>query len=118
MRSARLVVCFAILLSAGLAADHLRRVWDESGGTDGFASIEVEPNLADDTDATLARARELWAKLGRPNVMIKIPATPAGIPAVEAAIADGINVNVTLIFSLDRHKAVIEAYLGAPADAS
>jgi len=95
----------------GDAADVLRRVYDEAGGTDGFASIEVEPNLADDTDATLARARELWAKLGRPNVMIKIPATPAGIPAVQAAIADGINVNVTLMFSVDVYREVARAYV-------
>ena len=95
----------------GDAADVLRRVYDEAGGTDGFASIEVEPNLSDDTDATLARARELWAALGRPNVMIKIPATPAGIPAVQAAIADGINVNVTLMFSVDVYREVARAYV-------
>ena len=95
----------------GDAADVLRRVYDEADGTDGFASIEVEPNLADDTDATLARARELWAQLGRPNVMIKIPATPAGIPAVQAAIADGINVNVTLMFSVDVYREVARAYV-------
>jgi len=95
----------------GDAADILRRVYDESGGTDGFASIEVEPDLADDTDATLARARELWARLDRPNIMIKIPATPAGIPAVEAAIADGINVNVTLMFSVDVYRQVAQAYV-------
>ena len=95
----------------GDAADVLRRVYDESGGTDGFASIEVEPDLADDSDATLARARELWAKLDRPNVFIKIPATPAGIPAIEAAIADGINVNVTLMFSVDVYRQVARAYI-------
>jgi transaldolase len=95
----------------GDAADVLRRIYDESGGTDGFASIEVEPDLADDSDATLARARELWAKLGRPNVFIKIPATPAGIPAIEAAIADGINVNVTLMFSVDVYRQVARAYI-------
>jgi transaldolase len=95
----------------GDAADVLRRVYDEADGADGFASIEVEPNLADDTDATLARARELWAQLGRPNVMIKIPATPAGIPAVQAAIADGINVNVTLMFSVDVYREVARAYV-------
>ena len=95
----------------GDAADVLWRVYDEANGTDGFASIEVEPNLSDDTDATLARARELWAKLSRPNVMIKIPATPAGIPAVQAAIADGINVNVTLMFSVDVYREVARAYV-------
>jgi transaldolase len=95
----------------GDAADVLRRVYDEADGTDGFASIEVEPNLADDTDATLARARELWATLGRPNVMIKIPATPAGIPAVQAAIAEGININVTLMFSVDVYREIARAYV-------
>ncbi|HEX7173534.1 MAG TPA: transaldolase [Candidatus Limnocylindria bacterium] len=95
----------------GDAADVLRRVYDESGGTDGFASIEVEPDLAEDSDATLARARDLWAKLDRPNVFIKIPATPAGVPAIEAAIADGINVNVTLMFSVDVYRQVARAYV-------
>ena len=95
----------------GDAADVLRRVYDASGGTDGFASIEVEPDLAEDTDATLARARELWARLDRPNIMIKIPATPAGIPAVQAAIAEGINVNVTLMFSVDVYREIARAYV-------
>jgi transaldolase len=95
----------------GDAADHLRRVYDEAGGTDGFASIEVEPNLADDTDATVARARELWSRLDRPNVLIKIPATPAGIPAVEDAIAEGISVNVTLMFSVEVYERVARAYI-------
>ena len=95
----------------GDAADVLRRVYDESGGTDGFASIEVEPDLADDTDATLARARELWARLDRPNIFIKIPATEAGIPAVEGAISAGINVNVTLMFSVEVYERVARAYI-------
>jgi transaldolase len=96
----------------GDAADRLRRVYDASDGADGFASIEVEPNLAGDTNATLARARELWRLLGRRNVFIKIPATPAGIPAIEAAIADGINVNVTLMFSVEAYREVAMAYIG------
>lgn len=95
----------------GDAADVLRRVYDESGGTDGFASIEVEPDLADDTDGTLARARELWSALRRPNVFVKIPATEAGIPAIEAAIAEGINVNVTLMFSVEVYTRVARAYI-------
>jgi transaldolase len=95
----------------GAAADHLRRVYDESGGTDGFASIEVEPDLADDTDATVARARELWTRLDRPNVLIKIPATEAGIPAVEAAIGEGISVNVTLMFSVEVYERIARAYI-------
>ncbi|MGI8928840.1 MAG: transaldolase [Candidatus Limnocylindrales bacterium] len=95
----------------GDAADVLRRVYDESNGTDGFASIEVEPDLADDTDATLARARDLWARLDRPNIFIKIPATEAGIPAVEGAIAAGISVNVTLMFSVEVYERVARAYI-------
>ena len=95
----------------GDAADVLRTVHDASDGADGFASIEVEPNLAEDTDATLARARELWGRLDRPNVFIKIPATPAGVPAIEAAIAEGINVNVTLMFSVDVYREVARAYI-------
>ena len=95
----------------GDAADLLRRVYHESDGTDGFASIEVEPDLADDTDATIARARELWSRLARPNVFIKIPATEAGIPAIEAAIGEGINVNVTLMFSVDVYRRVAHAYI-------
>jgi transaldolase len=95
----------------GDAADVLRTVYDESDGADGFASIEVEPDLADDTDATVARARELWSRLERPNVFIKIPATEAGIPAIEAAIGAGINVNVTLMFSVEMYRRVARAYL-------
>jgi transaldolase len=95
----------------GDAADVLRRVHDESDGADGFASIEVEPDLAEDADGTLGRARELWARLDRPNVFIKIPATEAGIPAIENAIAEGINVNVTLMFSVDIYRRVARAYI-------
>lgn len=95
----------------GDAADVLREVYDAADGADGFVSIEVEPDLANDTDGTLARARELWSRLSRPNVFIKIPATPAGLPAIEAAIADGINVNVTLMFSVDVYRQVARAYI-------
>ena len=95
----------------GDAADVLRTVHDASDGADGFASIDVEPDLAQDADATLARARELWRRLERPNVFIKIPATEAGIPAIENAIAEGINVNVTLMFSVDIYKRVARAYI-------
>ena len=95
----------------GDAADVLRSVYDESGRTDGFASIEVEPDLSEDADATLARARELWSRLERPNVFIKIPATEAGIPAIENAIAEGINVNVTLMFSVEIYRRVARAYV-------
>ncbi len=95
----------------GDAADVLRRVYDEADGADGFASIEVEPDLSEDTDGTVARARELWSTLARPNVFIKIPATPAGIPAIETAIGEGINVNVTLMFSVEVYREVARAYI-------
>jgi transaldolase len=93
------------------AANLLRPVYDGANGADGLASIEVEPALAADTAATLARARELWAIVDRPNIFIKIPATPEGLPAVESAIAAGINVNVTLMFSVDVYRDVARAYL-------
>jgi len=93
------------------AADIFRPVYDASGGYDGRVSIEVSPDLADDTDATIAEAHRLWEKVDRQNVMIKIPATLAGLPAITAAIGAGISVNVTLIFSLDRYRGVIDAYL-------
>jgi transaldolase len=95
----------------GDAADVLRTVYDASDGADGFASIEVEPTLADDSQATLERARELWAKVGRPNIFVKIPATEAGLPAIEAAIGEGININVTLMFSVDVYRRVATAYI-------
>ena len=95
----------------GDAADVLRTVYDASDGADGYASIEVEPDLAEDAAQTLERARELWARLDRPNIFIKIPATRAGIPAIENAIADGINVNVTLMFSVEIYRSVARAYI-------
>jgi transaldolase len=95
----------------GDAADVLRRVYNGDDAADGYVSIEVEPDLADDSQATLERARHLWGRLGRPNVFVKIPATPAGLPAIEAAIADGINVNVTLMFSVDVYRDVARAYI-------
>ena len=93
------------------AADLFRPVYDAGNKADGYVSLEVSPTLADDTAGTIAEARRLFATLDRPNVMIKIPATPAGLPAIEAAIAEGINVNVTLIFSLAQYQGVVEAYL-------
>lgn len=94
-----------------MAADVLRPVYDEAPGADGFVSLEVSPTLAHDTDGTLAEARRLWAAVDRPNLMIKVPATPAGIPAITELIADNINVNVTLMFSLEHYEAVAQAYL-------
>ncbi len=93
------------------AAHDLRRVHDETGGTDGYVSIEVSPSLAHDTSGTVAEARRLFGTLAQPNVMIKVPATAAGIPAIETLIAEGINVNVTLIFSVACYEAVADAYL-------
>jgi transaldolase len=95
----------------GHAADLLRPHYDEWNRADGFVSIEVSPDLAHDTDGTIAQARQLWERLDRPNVMIKIPATEAGIPAISATLAAGINVNVTLIFALDRYAEVMHAFL-------
>jgi transaldolase len=93
------------------ASDIFRPVYDASSGQDGRVSIEVEPGLAHDAAGTIAQAKQLWAKVDRPNAMIKIPATLAGLEAITETIGAGISVNVTLIFSLDRHRAVIEAYL-------
>jgi transaldolase len=93
------------------AADVLRPVYEKSGGADGFVSFEVNPALAHDTEATIAEARRLFASLERPNVMIKVPATAAGIPAIEILIGEGVNVNVTLIFSLEQYEAVATAYI-------
>lgn len=95
----------------GDAADILRPVYDASDGTDGFISIEVEPDLAADSDRTLERARHLFGRLARPNVFVKIPATPAGLPAIEASIAEGININITLMFSVDVYRDVARAYI-------
>ncbi len=92
-------------------ADLLRPVYERTEGLDGYVSLEVSPDLAHDTEATISEARRFWAMVSRPNLMIKIPATPEGIPAVEAAIRDGISVNITLIFSLESYRAVTEAYL-------
>jgi transaldolase len=93
------------------AADVLAPVFVRTAGADGFVSLEVAPDLADDADGTVAAARELWARIDRPNAMIKIPATAAGVAATRCAIANDINVNVTLLFSVARHAAVIDAYL-------
>jgi transaldolase len=93
------------------ACDVFAEVFKKSGGVDGRVSIEVDPRLAHDTDKTIAQAIELWKIVDRPNVLIKIPATEPGLPAITAAIAEGISVNVTLIFSVERHKLVMDAYL-------
>jgi transaldolase len=93
------------------AADLLRSAYDASGGRDGFVSFECTPDLADDTAGTVEQAVELWGRLRRDNVMIKVPATDAGVPAIEELTAGGVNVNVTLLFSVARYEQVIDAYL-------
>src|ERR1700739_3465685 len=93
------------------ACDVLAPQWEASDGVDGRVSIEVDPRLADETDKTIAQAVELWKIVDRPNLFIKIPATKAGLPAITAVLAEGISVNVTLIFSVERHRAVMDAYL-------
>jgi transaldolase len=93
------------------ACDVLRPVWDDGNGRDGWVSLEVDPNIAFDTEATTRDARRLSEMVDRPNVFIKIPATEAGLQAIEDSIAAGIPINVTLIFSLERHRRVAEAYI-------
>lgn len=108
------------------AADLLCPTYEASDGRDGFVSFECTPDLADDTAATIEQAVELWNRLARPNVMIKVPATEAGIPAIEELTARGLNINVTLLFSIARYEQVIDAYIaglerrvaaGQPVDA-
>ncbi|OMC49262.1 MULTISPECIES: transaldolase [Mycolicibacterium] len=93
------------------ACDVLAKQYEASDGVDGRVSIEVDPRLAHDTDKTILQAIDLWKTVDRPNLLIKIPATLAGLPAITAVIAEGISVNVTLIFSVERHRAVMDAYL-------
>jgi transaldolase len=94
------------------ACDELIGVFEETGGRDGFVSVEVSPTLAGDTDASVTEARDWIKQIDRPNLLVKIPATPEGIPAIRRLIAEGISVNITLIFSLERYKQVMDAYLG------
>jgi transaldolase len=94
-------------------ADLLRPIYDRTGGQDGFVSIEVSPYLAHDTETTLAEVRRFWQTIDRPNLMVKIPSTPAGVPAIHRALAEGININITLIFSIENYRQVVEAYLSA-----
>jgi transaldolase len=95
----------------GEACDLMRGVWDEGGGLRGYVSMEVDPTLAADTDGTLAEARRLHALIDRSNLYVKIPGTKEGLPAIEEMIAAGKSINVTLIFSLERHREVMEAYI-------
>ncbi|MBT3322402.1 MAG: transaldolase [Anaerolineae bacterium] len=93
------------------ACDIFTPLYKESEGRDGYVSLEVSPYLANDSEGTIKQAKELWARVGHPNLMIKIPATKAGLPAIRQAVAAGINVNVTLIFSIARYREVMDAYL-------
>src|SRR5690606_38740227 len=95
------------------AADRFRSLYEESGGRDGFVSIEVRPSLAYDAEGTIADVRRLWAACGRPNVMIRTPGTRPGLTAIERCLAEGINVNVTLLFAVDRYLAVMDAWCAA-----
>jgi len=95
------------------AADAFRPVYETSQGEDGFVSIEVGPHLALDTEATIVEARRLWKACDRPNVMVKIPGTEAGVPAIRQCLSEGININITLLFSIDRYRLVMAAYLEA-----
>jgi transaldolase len=98
------------------ACDAFRPVYDRTNGTDGFVSLEVSPHLARDTEGTKNDALRLWKAVNRPNVLIKIPGTPEGIPAIRECLAEGVNVNITLLFSLDAYRSVMEAHLGAMED--
>jgi transaldolase len=94
-----------------MTADVLRPVYDETGGADGYVSFEVSPHLAHETQGTISEAKRLRQAVDRPNVMIKVPATPEGIPAIEELIAEGVNVNITLMFSMSHYEAVARAYI-------
>ncbi|WP_300019592.1 transaldolase [Pseudonocardia sp.] len=100
------------------ACDVFSGTWESTGGVDGRVSLEVDPGLARDTDATVAQAVDLWKAVDRPNLLVKIPATEQGLPAITRALAEGISVNVTLIFSVERYRAVMAAYLDGLEQAS
>ena len=93
------------------ATDILKPVFDEAKGSDGFVSMEVSPHLANDTNGTIEQAKDLWKRINRENVMIKIPATKEGLPAIQTCISEGININITLLFGLERYREVTEAYI-------
>ncbi|HVY82515.1 MAG TPA: transaldolase [Steroidobacteraceae bacterium] len=100
-----------VLADVQRAADMFRPTFDRAGGNDGFVSLEVSPHLADDTEGTLAEARRLWREFDRPNAMIKVPGTRAGLPAIRMLIGEGININVTLLFGLERYGEVVDAWM-------
>jgi transaldolase/transaldolase/glucose-6-phosphate isomerase len=98
------------------AADIFKSVYEESNGTDGFVSLEVSPQLAHDTDGTIQQAMKLWKALDRKNVMIKIPSTKEGLPAIRRCVSEGLNINITLLFGLPRYREVVEAYISGLED--
>jgi len=112
-KSAREIYRAMALHDVRAAADVLRPVYDRTNGYDGYVSWEVAPRLAHDTEGTLEQAHMYWDLVDRPNLMIKIPATPEGIPAIEQALYDGMNINVTLLFAVEQYEAVMEAYVKA-----
>lgn len=105
-----------IIQDVRTVADMLRPIYDRTNMGDGYVSLEVSPELAHDTNATLAEVRRFWKMVDRPNLFIKIPATPEGIPAIQTALTEGININITLIFSIQAYRDVTEAYLNALED--
>ena len=98
------------------AADIFKHIFDQTNGTDGFVSLEVSPLLARDTEGTIKQARELWNRVDRKNVMIKIPSTKEGLPAIRKCLSEGININITLLFGLPRYREVTEAFMGGLED--
>src|SRR5215213_3084704 len=112
-KSAREIYRAMALHDVRAAADVLRPVYDRTKGVDGYVSWEVAPRLAHDTEGSLEQAHMYWELVDRPNLMIKIPATPEGIPAIEQALYDGMNINVTLLFAVEQYEAVMEAYVRA-----
>jgi transaldolase len=101
------------VLDIQTACDYFRSLFDETDGRDGFVSIEVNPHLARDTEGTIAEVRRLWRSVGRPNVMVKIPGTAEGLPAIRQCLAEGVNINITLLFSIDRYREVMEMWFQA-----
>src|SRR5215467_11826947 len=112
-KSAKTIYEALAMTDVKTVADLLRPTYDRTNGQDGFVSIEVSPYLAHDTQATLGEVRRFWHTIDRPNLMVKIPSTPAGVPAIRQALAEGININITLSFSLENYRQVAEAYLSA-----
>jgi transaldolase len=115
-RSTAELATLLFVTDIGNACDVMRPVYDGANGKDGFISIEVSPKLARNSEQTLAEARSLWSTIGRPNLMVKIPATDEGIPAIRRCISEGININITLMFSLEQYRAVAEAYISGLED--